>query len=212
MRHRFLPFAVVFGLSACTPPSPQNTGVYILIDTSGSYNSHIRRAEQVVLYALSRLQSGDTIAVARIGTGSFTENDIIAEATLDDRPSTADLQKRAFAKRVENFLDHSKPTPYTDITGGLLQAVEFLNEKHTERKEILIFSDMEQDLAKGYVRNIPLDLKGVDVVALNVVKHRSDNLDPRRYFGRLDKWRSRVDKDGGHWQVINELDDLHGLF
>lgn len=212
MKHRLLLFALALGLAACTPPTPHNTGVYILIDTSGSYNNQVRKAEQIVLYALSQLHSGDSIAVARINTGSFTEKDIIDEATFDDRPSTADLQKRAFATRVENFLDHSRPAPYTDITGGVLQAIEFLNEKHTQRKEILIFSDMKQDLAKGYVRNMPLDLKGFDVLALNVTKLHSDNVDPRLYLGRLAAWRSVVEKGGGHWRVINDLDDLHGSF
>ncbi len=211
MRYRFLPFAVAVGLVACTPSSPHNTGVYLLIDTSGSYNRQVGKAEQIILYALSRLQSDDSIAVARINTGSFTERDIIAKATFDDRPSTANLQKRAFAKRIEGFIDQSSPAPYTDITGGLLQAIEFLNEKNTHRKEILIFSDMKEDLARGYVRDIPLDFKGFDVVALNVTKLRSDNFDPRLYLGRLDEWRSRVEKGGGHWRVINDLDHLDGL-
>ena len=147
----------------------------------------------------------------RIDTASFTEKDIIAKATFDDRPSTANQQKRAFASRVEKFIDQSAPAPYTDITGGLLQAIEFLNEKHTARKEILIFSDMKEDLAKGYVRDIPLDFKGFDVVALNVTKLRSDNFDPRQYLARLEEWRARVEKGGGHWRVINDLDRLDGL-
>lgn len=211
LRGRFLPFALALGLAACTPPSPHNTGVYLLIDTSGSYNRNIDKVEQIILYALSRLQSEDSIAVARINTGSFTEKDIVAKATFDDRPSTANLQKRAFAKRVESFIDQSSPAPYTDITGGMLQAIEFLDEKHTQRKEILIFSDMKEDLAKGYVRDIPLDLRGFDVVALNVTKLRSDNFDPRLYLGRLDAWRARVQKGGGRFRVINDLDHLDGL-
>ena len=211
MRNRLPLFAVALGMAACTPSSPHNTGVYLLIDTSGSYNRNVGKADQIILYALSRLQSEDSIAVARINTGSFTEKDIVAKATLDDRPSTANLQKRAFAKRVESFIDQSTPAPYTDITGGLLQAIEFLNEKHTEHKEILIFSDMKEDLAKGYVRDIPLDFKGFDVVALNVTKLRSDNYDPRLYLGRLDEWRSKVERTGGHWRVINDLDHLDGI-
>lgn len=211
MKYRLLLLALALGIAACAPSSPHNTGVYILVDTSGSYDRQVRKVDQIVLYALSRLQSDDSIAVARINTGSFTEKDIIAEETLDERPSTANLQKRALATRVENSLDQSTPAPYTDITGGLLQAIEFLNEKHPEHKEILIFSDMKEDLAKGYVRNIPLDLKGFDVVALNVTKLRSDNFDPRLYLGRLGDWRSRVEKSGGQWRVINDIDDLHGL-
>jgi len=201
----------VLALGSCARTGPHNTGVYLLVDTSGSYNLQARKAEQISLYALSRLQSADSIAVARINTGSFTEKDIIAKATLDDRPSTANQQKRAFAITLAKFVDETVPAPYTDITGGLLQAVEFLKEKNTSRKEILILSDMKEELAKGYVRDIPLDFKGFDVVALNVTKLRSDNFDPRLYLSRLDAWREKVEKGGGHWRVINDLDHLDGL-
>src|SRR4029077_16558790 len=163
------------------------------------------------LFALSRLQPLDSFAVARIDTGSFTEKNIIAKATFDDRPSTANQQKRAFASRVEKFIDETRPAPYTDITGGLLQAIEFLNEKNPAHKEILIFSGMQGDCGKGYGRNIPLDLKGFDVVALNVTKLRSDNFDPREYMSRLDSWKSKEEKGGGHWRVINDIDRLDGL-
>jgi hypothetical protein len=212
MKRRLLPLALALAsLGGCAPSTPHNTGVYLLVDTSGSYNRQVRKAEQITLFALSRLQSSDSIAVARIDTGSFTEKDIIAKATFDDRPSTANAQKRAFASRVEKFIDQSPPAPYTDISGGLLQAIEFLNEKHPARKEILILSDMKEELAKGYVRDIPLDFRGFDVVALNVTKLRSDNFDPRLYLTRLDEWRARVEKGGGHWRVINDLDHLDGL-
>ena len=211
MRPRWLLCGVALAVSACAPSAPHNTGIYLLVDTSGSYNRQVRQAEHITLYALSRLQSADSIAVARIDTGSFTEKDIIAKATFDDRPSTANQQKRAFASHVEKFIDQSSPAPYTDITGGLLQAIEFLNEKHPAHKEILILSDMKEELAKGYVRDIPLDFRGFDVVALNVTKLRTDNFDPRQYLARLDEWRTRVEKGGGHWRVINDLDHLDGV-
>ena len=211
MKRRVFLLAATLATGACTPPGPHNTGVYLLVDTSGSYNRQMNKAEQITLYALSRLQSSDSIAVARIDTASFTEKNIIAKATFDDRPSTTNQQKRAFASRVEKFVDETTAAPHTDISGGLLQAIEFLNEKGTARKEILIFSDMKEDLAKGYVRDIPLDFKGFDVVALNVTKLRSDNFDPRQYLARLEEWRVRVEKGGGHWRVINDLDRLDGL-
>jgi hypothetical protein len=211
MKRSLLLLVVALALQACAPPAARNTGVYLLVDTSGSYNRQVTKAEQITLYALTRLQSSDSIAVARIDTGSFTEKDIIAKATFDDRPSTANAQKRAFASRVVKFIDQSPSAPYTDITGGLLQAIEFLNEKHPSHKEILILSDMKEELAKGYVRDIPLDFKGFDVVALNVTKLRSDNFDPRLYLTRLDEWRARVEKGGGHWRVINDLDHLDGV-
>jgi hypothetical protein len=211
MKPLLLLLASALVIDGCGPPAARNTGVYLLVDTSGSYNRQVGKAEQIALYTLTRLQSADTIAVARIDTASFTEKDIIAKATFDDRPSTANAQKRAFASRLEKFVDQSPPASYTDITGGLLQAIEFLNEKHPARKEILILSDMKEELAKGYVRDVPLDFRGFDVVALNVTKLRADNFDPRLYMARLDQWRDRVEKGGGHWRVINDLDHLDGM-
>jgi hypothetical protein len=202
---------LALSLSACAPPAARNTGVYLLVDTSGTYNKQVNKAEQIILFALSRLQPEDSLAVARIDTASFTEKNIIAKATFDDRPGTANQQKRAFAGRIEKFIDDSNPAPYTDITGGLLQAIEFLNEKHPAHKEILIFSDMKEDLAKGYVRDLPLKLDGFEVIALNVTKLRSDNFDPREYLGRLDAWKAKVEKGGGRWRVINDLEHLDGL-
>ena len=196
---------------ACTPAPPRNSGVYLLLDTSGTYTEELDKAKQIINYTLSRLDALDTFAVARIDTGSFSERDILAKVTLDDRPSAANQQKREFAQSVERSLDAVKASPYTDITGGLLQAVEFLNEKEPGRKTILIFSDLKEDLEAGYVRDIPVPVAGFDVVALNVTKLRSDNIDPREYLERLESWRQRVEAEGGTWRVINDLDRLEAL-
>lgn len=201
----------VLMVGGCTPTAPRNSGVYLLLDTSGTYSEELKKAQSIILYTLSRLQPTDSFAVARIDTGSFSEKDIIAKATFDDRPSTANGQKRAFADAIKAFVDRSESATNTDITGGVLQAIEFLNEKNSGRKTILIFSDLQEDLAKGYVRDVPLDLKGFEVVALNVTKLRSDNFDPREYLTRVESWRERVEKSGGRWRMINDLERLDGL-
>ena len=200
-------------LAACTQSASvaRNKGVYLLLDTSGTYRGELRKAQDVILYTLSRLEPADSFAVARIDTGSFSEKDIIAKATFDERPTTANAQKRAFAQKVGDFVARENASQYTDITGGLLQAVEFLNEKGTGRKTILIFSDLEQDLEQGYNRDIEVPFKGFDVVALNVVKLRKDNYDPRQYLARLEHWKGEVEKAGGHWRVVNDLDRLDSM-
>lgn len=208
---RRIVLAALLVLAGCGPATPRNTGVYLLLDTSGTYAGEIRKAQQIILYILSRLEPGDSLAVARIDTGSFTEKDIVAKANFDDRPSAANREKREFAARVKAFVEQSKPAPYTDISGGLLQAIEFLNEKGPGRKEILIFSDLKEELAKGYIRKVPFELKGFDVVALNVTKLRSDNYDPREYLSRVAAWRAKVEAGGGHWRMINDLERLDGM-
>lgn len=199
-------------LTACSgEQQPTNTGVFMLVDTSGTYTEEIDKAEQIIRYTLSRLDATDSFAIARIDTGSFSEKDIVAKVSFEDRPSAVNRQKRVFAQQVSEFVDNANPSPYTDITGGLLQAVEFLNEKGTGNKTILIFSDLKEDLEEGYVRDIDVELAGFEVIALNVTKLRSDNMDPREYLGRLEEWQGRVEKTGGAWRVINDLDGLEGL-
>jgi len=198
-------------VASCGQQGAQNTGVYMLLDTSGTYREELVKAEQIIRYTLSRLGETDTFAVARIDTGSFSEKDIVAKASFDDRPSAVNRQKRAFAQQVAEFVKSASSSPYTDISGGLLQAVEYLNEKGTGHKTILIFSDLKEDLEEGYVREFDLELAGFDVIALNVTKLRSDNIDPREYLTRLEDWQGRVEKAGGEWRVINDLDGLDGL-
>ncbi len=210
---RRLIYVTVFMLfaGACSDPGPRNTGVYLLLDTSGTYTEQLDKAEQIINYTLTRLNGLDSFAVARIDTGSFSERDIIAKVTLDDRPSAANSQKRAFSETIHEFLSNVAPASHTDITGGLLQAVEFLTEKAPGRKVIFIFSDLKEDLLAGYVRDLPIPLENFEVVALNVTKLSSDNIDPREYLDRLDMWQARVEAEGGSWRVINDLDRLERL-
>jgi len=206
-----LSLACALALSACGEAPRPGRAVYMLLDTSGTYTQELKPAQQLIRALLASLNPGDSLAVARIDTGSFSEKDIVARVTFDDRPSVANQQKRQFKDTVDRFMKEVRPSPYTDITGGLLQAVEYLNEKNPGRKTVLIFSDLKEDLRKGYVRNLPLSMDRVEVVALNVTKLRSDNLDPREYLGRLDHWQGRVESGGGSWRVINDLDNLGRL-
>lgn len=206
-------FLVLLSVTGCSKDSSQYTqGVYMLVDTSGTYTKELSQAKRIINFILAKLNPGDTFAVAQVNSGSFTQKDIIDKQTFDDRPSMADEQKREFSRVVSKFIKRVRPSSYTDITGGLLQAIEFLNEANTGRKLILIFSDLKQDLHPGYVRNIPLKLKGFQVIAVNVTKLRSDNVDPREYINRLAKWKRKVITGGGSWRVINDLQRLDHIF
>ena len=151
--------------------------------------------------------------MARVESRSFSEKDIIAKATFDSRPSQANAQKRAFRDHIDGYFKGLKGSAYTDITGGLIQGAEFLNETGAGSKTILIFSDMQEELDKVTVRDFPIDLKNIRVVAVNVVKLKTDNIDPRRYLGRLEDWQKRVQAAGAaEWRVINDLERLDALF
>ena len=199
-------------ITGCSDSKSRSKGVYMLLDTSGTYALELKKAQLILNYLLGVLQPGDTLAVARIDTGSFSEKDIVAKVTFDDRPSYANNQKRTFQQEVNSFVSTVKSSQYTDISGGILQAIEYLNEQGSGQKYILIFSDLKQELAKGYKRDIPFQLQGFNVIALNVTKLRADNIDPRKYQDRLTRWQGEVESGGGIWSIINDLENLDHIF
>ena len=211
-RRDFLKGVSLLALAGCADQKSHAQAVYMLVDTSGTYAEEVTKAQQIVNFLLGALNSGDSFAVARVKSRSFSEKDIIAKATFDSRPSQANAQKRAFQEQMDNFTRSARGSAYTDITGGLIQGSMFLNETGAGKKTILIFSDMQEELDKATVRDFPIDLKNIRVVAVNVVKLKTDNVDPRRYMGRLEAWQKRV-KDAGasEWLVINDLEHLDRL-
>lgn len=215
-KRSFLASLPALGLAAwlpgCTDQRSHAQAVYMLVDTSGTYAQEVDKAQLIVNYLLGALNSGDSLAVARVRSRSFSEKDIIAKATFDNRPSQANAQKRAFRSEIEAFTRSARGSAYTDITGGLIQGSMFLNETGAGKKTILIFSDMQEELDKATQRDFPIDLKNIRVVAVNVVKLKTDNIDPRRYLGRLEEWQKRVEAAGAsEWRVINDIEHLDRL-
>jgi hypothetical protein len=195
--------------AGCGDARDHAQAVYMLVDTSGTYVQEAAKAQLIINYLLGTLQSGDSLAVARVQSRSFSEKDIVAKATFDSRPSQANAQKRAFRERIDAAFRSVGGSRYTDITGGLLQAAEYLNETGAGTRTIIVFSDMQEELDKVTQRSFPISLKNIRVVAVNVVKLGTDNVDPRRYLGRLAAWEKRVvDAGAAEWRVINDLQRL----
>ncbi len=188
--------------------------VYLLVDTSGTYVHELGKAEKVFHWLIGTLHAGDTLALARIKSRSYSEKEIVAEATFVKDPLQVNQQKRALLEKFAALKTRAHGgSAYTDITGGIIQAAEFLKETGAASKTIIIFSDMKEDLDRGAKRDIPLKLTGVRVVALNVIKLKSDNQDPRRYERRLAAWEKRVKKGGAAgWRVVNDLEQLDRIF
>ena len=215
MKHLTLAIAALaaLALTGCSEPEqkPKSKAVYMLLDTSGTYTEELDKAQKIINYLLLTLNSGDSVAVARIDSGSFSEKDIIAKVTFDSRPSTVNEQKRAFKRKIDEFVESAHGSAHTDITGGILQAGEYLAETGADERYALIFSDLEEDLESGHVRDFLIPLMDIKVIALNVTKLRTDNIDPRDYLHRLDNWEERVLQGGGSWKVVNDLERLDDL-
>jgi hypothetical protein len=214
MRKILSVLVVVLAIGACADKQSHSRAVYMLIDTSGTYTQELGRAQALTGYILGTLNPGDSFAVARVKSRSFSEKDIIAKVTFEKDPIQANAQKRAFRDKVANFTkDVKKGSAYTDITGGIIQAAEFLNETGAGRKTILIFSDMQEELDYQTVRDFPINLKGISIVALNVTKLTTDNTDPRRYLSRMEWWEKRARAAGADdWRMVNDLEHPERIF
>src|SRR6184192_1770208 len=138
-RRRFLVSVPALALAGCGDPRSHRHAVYMLVDTSGTYAHEAGKAVLIINYLLGTLQSGDSLAVARVQSRSFSEKDIIAKATFDSRPSHANAQKRAFRDKVDETFRVVNGSKYTDITGGLIQAAEYLNEVGAGTRTIIVF-------------------------------------------------------------------------
>lgn len=201
---------------ACGPTTNRNQAVYVLVDTSGTYAGEIGKAQGVVNYLLGTLNPGDALAVGRVKSRSFSEKNIVARVSLAKDPLAANRQKKTFSEQIAEFTrttTGAKGSRYTDITGGIIQAAEYLNETQAGRKTIVIFSDMQEELDYKTVRDIPIKLDGIQVVALNVSKLETDNVDPRRYLDRLQWWEKRTRTAGASdWKVVNDMEHLDRIF
>ena len=201
-------FSGVFFISACGDSRIHSQAVYMLVDTSGTYAQEMSKASKIINYLLATLNPGDSLAMAKVETRSFTEKDIVAKVTFDKRPSQATLQKRAFKSKIEAFSKEIRGSAFTDITGGLIQGAEYLNETKAGKKTIVVFSDMQEELDKGALRDFPIELNGIRIVALNVTKLGTDNADPRLYLDRLATWEKKVRKAGAtEWVLVNDLEN-----
>ncbi|MFO7684946.1 MAG: hypothetical protein R6V60_02545 [Desulfobacterales bacterium] len=206
--------ALLMGLAigGCSDAQNRTKGVYMLIDASATCGLELNNAQTVVSYLLGAAQPEDSLAVARVDTGSFTGKDIIATMTFDRRPSVANNQKRAFQKRVNDFAADVKNGSAIDISGGILQAIEYLNEARVGRKYILIFADFRGESTRDRARNIPFQLSDVSVIALKVTRLAPDSRGPANDLERLELWRAKVEDGRGKWQVIDDLERIDTIF
>ena len=214
MRYKLLSIVAVSSLLLGCAAHLPGRAVYVLVDTSGSYIHEVPKANKIIRYLIGTLEPGDTIAVGRITSLSFTNHERVAAVTLSLQPATADAQKRGFATSITAFVQamaHRKGSSYTDISGAFLEAGHFLASIPAQHKDIIVVSDMRQDLPPHAVRHLTLPLQGIQVFAVNVITSHGENMNPARYMARMHRWDARVTRGGGHFIVVHELTQLPAL-
>ena len=201
--------AVTASLSvwSCTSGKSYAQAICALVDVSGTYADQKPEVVNIIKRGiLPRLNPGDTLLVIRIDDKSYTRKNLEASVTLDVRPSKANAQKLAFAARLDEFAKRNEKTQFTDISGAMMLGAEYLKESGAGLRTMVVFSDLEEDLPKGVVRNLAADeFNGMRVLAMNVKKLNADNRNPTVYRERLASWQRQVVSHGGRdFQVILE--------
>ncbi len=182
-----------------------------LVDVSGTYADQRPEMVNIIQRALlPRMLPGDSLIVMRIDDDSFSRENVVGTLTLDHRPSRANAQKTQFSHTLAAFRAERGRSRYTDIRGGLMLCAEYLAETGAGFRDIILFSDMREELRPGAMRTLdPAELSGVRVAAMNVKKLRADSHDPTQYRERLAAWRKQLARTGAaDWSVILEPDKL----
>jgi hypothetical protein len=208
---------VVLGLvglflgAACSDGRSHARATCVLVDVSGTYADQRPEVARILKSGLlPKVRPGDTFFLLRIDDGSYGAENVELKATFDSQPSRANAQKLTLAGKLEQFATSRRQARYTDISGALLLAAEYLRETRAGKKTIVIFSDMKEELPPGAKRNLgPKELEGIDVVALNVKRLGADKLDPAGYRKRLGGWGTRLAASGAaSWKVVLDPEEL----
>lgn len=197
-------------LAGCGLVTSTSRSVFILFDASGTYAKAVPDAARSANYMIAQLQPGDFIGVSQISSCSFSDKEIVAQESLPETPSRAETAKRVLFQKLNTYAQGVKSTKYTDIRGALSQAAFELKQRPEAERYIVVFSDMVEDMGKTCdTSKSTLDLKGITVIASNVVK--TDSAHPDKYFALLKNWEKTVTDAGGKWQMATSADQLPTL-
>ena len=99
---------------------------------------------------------------------------------------------------------------HTDIPGAMMLGSEYLAELESGSRVMLVFSDLQVDLAPGVRRSLAEDeFDGIYVAAMNVKRLGADNIDPDTFRRRLAAWEQRVMGAGGSgWRTFMDASKL----
>ena len=199
-------------IAGCGQPANNTRAAFVLIDISSDYAGELEKARTLTNFLLGSLNSGDSIAIAFIDNSSFTARNMIARTTFDHRPSVTTQQKREVRALLDAFIERFRvPSHHSDITGGVLLAADHLEELGAAESYLFILSDLHEDLPPWLRRDMPVALRDVQVIAVNVKRLRRDNNDPQAYRERLAHWQERIENGGGQFRVVNDLARLDNV-
>ena len=201
---------LLLALASCGLVTSTNRSVFFVFDVSGTYVKSVPDATKMANITVAKLLPGDWVGASQISACSFSEKEIILQRQLPTTPSLAAEAKRELFNEFAAYAAQVKSAKHTDIRGAIAQASFELKQRPEEKRFIVLFSDMLDDYSKSCdTSKIELDLRGIHVVAANVIK--SDPADPQKYLDMLKEWEATVVAAGGTWSLVTSPDLLPKL-
>jgi hypothetical protein len=185
--------------------------ICVLIDVSGTYADQKEEVVKVIKRdVLPAMVPGDTFITILVDSQSYEKGNVQSVTTLDARPSRANAQKLALARRLDTFAASEERSEYSDIPGAMMLGAEYLREVASDSRVMLVFSDLQEELPAGARRQMRKDeFEGIEVVAVNVKRLEGDGADPEAFRQRLGAWETRVEDSGGAgWRTFMDSSKL----
>ena len=196
---------LVFVATGCDDANRYSQALCVLVDVSGTYADQRGEVVRIVKSeVLPNLEPGDTLLILLIDDQSYEKDNLEVMVTLDARPSRANAEKLSIAQRLDEMATRRVSAQHTDIPGAMMLAGEYLRELESGSRVMLIFSDMEEDLAPGTERTLRSDeFAATHVVAMNVKRLNADAADPTAFRSRIEAWEERVLASGAlSWRTL----------
>ena len=205
IKYALLTVTLAATAAGCTDSKQYETSYCSLIDISGTYAGEKATVVNTVKAGIvPQMIPGDSLFFVKIDSNSYSEDNLVTKLTLDYRPTTANSQKLAVAHKLDEFGKGTARSNLTDISGGLMLCSDYLKATGSGKKVMFVFSDMNEELPKGVVRNFADDeFEGIDIVAMNIIKLNKDSANPEVYRKRLNDWNDRTTTSGARsWHTL----------
>ena len=178
--NKFISIIFVFFFSTTTLIAQDAIGIAYLFDISKSYK--LKALDEAIdvsngIYDIFTDKKG---GLGKVSPQYHLTSTIDAKSIKATKPCTTtylDLSGGVFSQKSNKKSTKANISPcldkisnmqysmFTDIRGGVYNAANSLGDNIT-KKGLIIFSDMENDPAKSFQKNLPLDLEGITVLML----------------------------------------------
>lgn len=200
-----LAVTTIFTIAACSDTKQYETAYCTLVDISGTYASQKKDVVKIVKAGVvPQMVPGDSLFFVKIDSNSYAEENLVTKLTLDYRPTNANNQKLALAKKLDKFASGKARSKLTDISGALMLCSDYLKATKAGTQIMFVFSDMKEELGPGVVRKFQGDeFEGINIAAMNVIKLNKDSSNPEVYRNRLKHWDKKLLKSGAeNWDNL----------